>query len=109
MKKSQYVKLAKALMPCCETSLSYTEIMNLAVDILLSSPTFHQYRMPQQEFIMTSPSGVGSVVYYDLNFAAKLIHAFIYDNVSPEKYIAANGVEKNDWYKSGFVRPNIED
>ena len=40
--KSQYVKLAKSLIPCSETSLSYKEIMGLAVDILLDSPTFQQ-------------------------------------------------------------------
>lgn len=101
MKKSQYVKLAKALMPCCETSLSYSEIMGLAVDMLLESPTFHQYRMPQEEFIMPSPSGVGSVVYYDLNFAKKLIHAFFYEDISPDEFIAQNGIEKNKWYKNG--------
>ena len=106
MKKSQYVKLAKALMPCCETSLSYTEIMDLAVDVLLSSPTFHQYRMPQQEFIMTSPSGVGSVVYYDLDYAKKIMHAFFYDDISPEEFIATNGIEKNNWYKKGQNNTN---
>lgn len=102
LEKSQYIKLAKSLIPCSETSLSYSEIMGLAVDILLESPTFHQTRMPQQEFLMNSPSGYGSVVYYDLDFAKKLIHAFIYEDISPEDYIAANGIEKNDWYANRF-------
>ena len=101
MKKSQYVKLAKALMPCCETSLSYSEIMGLAFDILLSSPTFHQYRMPQENFLMPSPSGVGSVVYYDLDFAKKLIHEFFYNDVSPDDFLAENPIEKNNWYNNG--------
>ena len=101
--KSKYIKLAKSLIPCSETSLSYKEIMGLAFDILLESPTFEQTRMPQEEFLMSSPSGsFGSVVYYDLDFAKELIHAFIYKGVSPEKYIETNGITKNDWYRNRF-------
>ncbi|HBJ10968.1 MAG TPA: hypothetical protein DDY61_04620 [Ruminococcaceae bacterium] len=102
--KSEYVGLAKALIPCSETSLSYSEIISLAFNILLKSPTFEQTRIPMFEYQMSSKSvkGVGSCVYYDLNYASKLIKAFIYDDIKPEDYIAANGVEKNDWYsKSG--------
>ena len=99
LNKSQYVKLAKSLIPCSETSLSYGQIMGLATDILLHSPTFEQSRLPQQEFLMPSPSGYGSVVYYDLDFASKLIHAFFYDGITPEEYIETNGIQKNDWYR----------
>ena len=97
--KTQYVKLAKSLIPCSETSLSYGQIMELATDILLHSPTFEQSRIPQQEFLMPSPSGYGSVVYYDLDFASKIIHAFFYDGINPEDYIKTNGIDKNDWYR----------
>ena len=45
-----------------------------------------------------SISGVGSCIYYDIDYAKKLIHAFFYDDIKPEDYIEANGVEKNDWY-----------
>lgn len=104
--KSQYIKLAKSLMPCSETSLSYSEILSLAVNILLQSPTFEQTRIPDFSYQMPSKSirGVGSCVYYDLNYASKLIHAFIYDDIKPEDYIAANGVEKNDWYTGSSVK-----
>lgn len=102
MKKTQYTKLAKALIPCAETSLSYSDIMGLAFNILLSSPTFEQYRLPpaeyQSDFLMTSPSGYGSVIYYDLDYAAKLLHAVIYDDMTMEQYIEQNGIEKTDWY-----------
>lgn len=108
MKKSQYVSLAKSLIPCSETSLSYSEIMGLAFDILLNSPTFEQTRMPQQDWQMKQPSGVGSVVYYDLDFAAKVIHAFIYDDIAPEDYVKENGVEKNDWYRKKFGADKVE-
>lgn len=98
--KGKYMSLAKALMPCSETSLSYSEILSLAFNILLSSPTFEQSRIPLTEYQMPSKSisGVGSCIYYDIDYAKKLIHAFFYDDIKPEDYIEANGVEKNDWY-----------
>ncbi len=100
MKSSRYIKLAKALIPCSETSLSYKEIMGLATNILLKSPEFLQTRIPFTEYQMESKSvkGAGSCIYYDLNFAKKILHAFIYDNITPEDYIAQNGIEKHDWY-----------
>ena len=103
--KAQYAKLAKALIPCTETSLSYSEILSLAYNILLSSPTFEQYRLPpaehQSEFLMTSPAGFGSVIYYDLDYTAKLIHGMLYDDLTMEQYIEQNGIETNSWYKGG--------
>lgn len=95
--KTQYVKLAKALIPCSETSLSYAEIMDLAFSILLSSPKFEQTRVPLSEYQMPSPS-TGSYVYFDLDYAADIMRAFIYDEIAPLDYIKANGVRKNDWY-----------
>lgn len=102
MKKSQYVSLIKALIPCTETSLSYGDILGLAVNVLLGSPTFEQYRLPpaeyQSDFLMTGPSGYGSIIYYDLAYAAKLVNAVIYDDVTMEEYIEENGIDHNDWY-----------
>ena len=100
LNKSKYVNLAKALIPCSETSLSYSEIMGLAVNVLLHSPKFEQTRVPLDDYQMASKSvsGQGSCVYYDLDYAGKLIRAFIYDDIMPEDYIEQNGVEKNDWY-----------
>ncbi len=102
MKKTQYVSLIKALIPCSETSLSYSDVLGLAVNILLSSPTFEQYRLPpseyQSDFLMTSPSGYGSVIYYDLDYAAKMINSIIYDDVTTEQYIELNPIERNNWY-----------
>lgn len=98
--KSEYLRLAKALMPCTETSLSLTEIMGLAWDIMLKSPTFAQSRVPLTEYQMPSKSlkGVGDCVYYDLDYAKDILHAFFYENITPEDYIKQNGVRKNDWY-----------
>ncbi|MBE6733615.1 MAG: LytR family transcriptional regulator [Ruminococcaceae bacterium] len=101
LNKSKYMGLAKALIPCAETSLSYSDIMGLATSILLHSPTFKQTRVPLTEYQTGSKyvSGAGSCVYYDLDYASKLIHAFIYDDITQEDYMEENGVEKKDWYK----------
>lgn len=109
--KSKYMGLAKALMPCAETSLSYSDIMGLATSILLHSPSFKQTRVPLTEYQMgsISVSGAGSCVYYDLDYASKLIHAFIYDDITQEDYMKENGIEKNAWYKGssgGSVKPS---
>ena len=97
---AQYISLAKSLIPCSETSLSYSQIMSLAVNILLASPTFEQSRVPLDEYRMESKSisGYGSCLYYDLDYAGKIIRAFIYNDVTPEDYMELNGIEKNDWY-----------
>ena len=100
LEKSKYVKLVKALIPYTETSLSYAEIMGLAMDVLLESPTFEQSRMPLTEYQMKAPyiPRVGSTVYYDLDFAKNLLHAFFYEDITPETYVEQNGIGKNDWY-----------
>lgn len=110
MKKTQYVSLIKALIPCSETSLSYSDVLGLAVNILLSSPTFEQYRLPpaeyQSDFLMKGPSGYGSIIYYDLGYAAKLLNAVIYEDVTMEQYILENGVDQNDWYSGSTASNN---
>lgn len=100
LKKTQYISLVRALIPYTETSLSYGEIMDLAGNVLLESPTFEQSRMPKDEYLMDAPRipSVGSTVYYDLEFAKELMHAFFYDDITPEEYVEKNGVQKNDWY-----------
>lgn len=100
MKKTQYVDLIKALIPCTETSLSYSDILSLAVNMLLNSPSFEQYRIPQNDFVMRfrGPSRYGSVVYYDLNYASRMINSIIYDDVTMEQFIEQNPIEKNDWF-----------
>ena len=104
--KKDYVKFAKALIPCTETSLSYNQIISIAYSILLSSPTFEQYRVPQTasdnpkyDFLISPyPSGYGSVVYFDLSYASKVIKAIIYDGMTLEEYVDSHPVQKNDWY-----------
>ena len=108
LEKSKYVNLIKTVSPYCETSLSYTEILGLALDVLMDSPSFEESRVPSTEYTMKAPkTSSGSIAYYDLNFAANLIHAFIYEDVKPEDFIKENGVEKTDWYKVGYQKPII--
>ena len=100
LEKTKYINLVKALIPYTETSLSYSEIMGLAMDVLLESPTFEQTRMPLDDYQMSAPyiPREGSTVYYDLEFAKNLLHSFFYEDVTPEKYVEKNGISKNDWY-----------
>ena len=107
--KDQFPNLIKTMSPYCETSLSHYEILKLAVSILLGSPSFEESRVPFREYIMTSPSDFSknSVVYYDLEFAANIIHAFIYDDIKPETYIETNDISQKDWYTEGYKRPVI--
>ncbi len=114
--KSKYVGLVKALIPYTETSLSYSEIMGLAFDVLLESPTFQQTRMPLTEYQMSTPyiPRVGDTVYYDLEFAENLLHDYFYNDVTPEEYVEKNGIAKNDWYaqfsgSSGYQRPSTSE
>ena len=103
------IKLLKTLTPCCETSVSYTEALDLIVNVLLRSPTMEETRIPDTSYTMRAPkTNAGSVVYYDLNFAAKLIHNFIYEDIDPKDYIATNGIDQNNWYATGYVPPNFE-
>ena len=100
MDKANYVSLAKAAAPYMETSLSYNEIMGLAFDILLKSPSFEQNRIPRYEFVMESPAAHSNCVYYDLNYAAAVIKAVIYDDVTIDEYEDLHPVEKKDWFRT---------
>ncbi len=109
---SEYERLIRALLPCSKTSLYYDEIFELCRKILMQSPKFEQARIPTPEYeIYPAPqTSAGSVVYFDLEYAAKVVHAFIYNDITPENYIKANGVEKNDWYYDipGHYRPSYQ-
>ncbi len=99
LKASEYYGFAKALIPYVKTSLDLDEIVALAQNVLLESPQFKQDRLPKENYQMKQPSGsFGSVVYYDIGFAEKLVHSFIYDDITFDEYVEQNGVSYNDWY-----------
>ncbi|MBP3706897.1 MAG: LCP family protein [Clostridia bacterium] len=111
MKASEFLPFAEALCPCVQTNYKPTEIASLASNILLDSPKFEQYRLPMVEngksFLMTSPKGsFGSVVYYDLEYAKKAVHAIIYDDITMDEFIEKNPIEKNDWYGEIVGKPS---
>lgn len=109
MDKTRYIELIGTLGPCCESSLTKTEILDMATKVLLNKPTFSEGRVPSLEYIMNSPkTNAGSVVYYDLEYAANIIHSFIYDDIKPNEYIEQNEIQKNDWYSTGYKPPVIK-
>ncbi len=100
---TKYPSLIKALVPCTITSLKPNEIISLAVNMLGGSSSFEQYRIPQNEsgknMTFTGPSGYGSVVYFDIDYASDLIKGIIYDDYTLDEFIEENPIQKNDWYK----------
>ena len=99
MNTAQFPALAKSLIPYTITSLSVDEVLDLALVAVSGTPSFAQERLPKNDYLMRAPAGgFGSVVYYDLEFASRLIHAFIYDGVSFDDYVVTNGISKNNWY-----------
>lgn len=96
---SQYPSLIQTMLPYVQTSLSYGDILGLA-GTLTGGVTFEQTRVPLTEYIISGgfyDRTGDSTVYYDLEFAGEVIHAFIYDDILPETYIEQNGVKKNRW------------
>ena len=107
LSKARYVSLANALIPCSQSSLSVDQILSLATGVLLKSPTFEQSRIPLEDYLMPSKSvpGAGSCVYFDLDYAKDVLHAFIYEDILPVDYMEANGIRKNNWYKGATSSP----
>ena len=101
MGASQYPAMAEALLPYVRTSLSYSDILGMA-SAVLGDTKFEQTRIPQMEYIINADyremTG-SSTVYYNLDYAAKVLHAFVYDDIPPADYIAQNGVDKTPWAK----------
>lgn len=101
MGKSKYPGLIRALLPHMETSLTYGEILNLS-GVLTGDIQFEQARIPtwysMQITTRDYPSYLGSIVYYRLDYASDMLHAFIYDDILPEDYAKANPVDTTPWY-----------
>lgn len=119
MEKTRYVSLIDALIPCSQTSLSPTKILDLAVSVLLQKPKFEQYRIPPEghvsEMLMTANFNnaerkrYGSVVYYDLDYAAKMVNAIIFDDMTVDEFVEKNPIERNYWFKSAGSDAPIEE
>ncbi len=94
-----YPKLVKSLLPYVKTSLSNGELLSLAMT-LSGSPRLIQTRVPSDEYIIDDDFRAtgASTVYYNYGYAAKIVHAFLYDGIAPEDYMLINGVDKTPWY-----------
>ena len=80
-----------------EAELTKAEVKNANVQI----KTMNQERKTPLDYIEKeglNVKGLGSCVYYNLDYAAKLLNAFIYEDVSFEDYMAQNGVDRSGWY-----------
>lgn len=110
MEKSQYPNMIKTLLPCVETSLDYGKILNLA-GILGRQVTFEQTRVPLLEYVIDAGYYYNgkSTVYYNLDYASDIIHAFIYDDIQPETYIEQNPPVKTGEFDGGSYSDDYYD
>lgn len=101
MRATQYPRLIKALLPYMETSLDYSDIFELAGILSNDGLQLKEERMPSFDIMIDyglNISGLGSCCYYNLDYAAKQMNAFIFDDISFEQYIEENGVDLSEWY-----------
>lgn len=95
----EYLDLADALAPNVTTSLTNSEMLSL-LKVLSARPKLEQTRVPSDEYIINRDfrEPGSSTVYYNYEYAADVIHAFLYDNTAPVDYMAENGIDKTEWY-----------
>ncbi len=105
MGKSKFPPLAEALLPYVRTSLSYGDIVDMATGVL-GGFTFEQTRVPLRDYVIHADyreQTGSSTVYYNFEYATKVLRAFIYDDVKPEKYIAEHGVDKTHLLPKDYI------
>ncbi len=106
---AQYPGLIKAMLPYIETSMGYDDIFSLAKILKAGKVTMQQDRIPIDDAVISSGYYVpyiGACVYYDLEYATELLHAFFFDDTTFEDYVAANGVRKTLWYTGPTYKPS---
>ena len=99
---SKYPMLIRTLLPCMETSLNYDDIFYLAGLLTETGLSFKDARIPMDGTIIDDdlrPKGLGSCVYYDLDYAAEMMNAFIYEDMTFEDYVAENPIRYKEWFK----------
>ncbi len=97
----KYPVIVNKLAPYIKTSLNNREMLSLA-SFLLRRPKMEQSRIPHNEYIIDDNyKGAGaSTVYYNYEYAGKVLRAFLYDGTAPEDYFKENGIDKTKWFKS---------
>ncbi len=107
----KYPELIKTMLPYIRTSMTYDDIFELSKILKADNITMEQGRIPVDKAIISSGFSVpylGSCVYYDLDYAAKLLSAFFFEETTFEKYMELNGVEKTDWYDGPRYQPSTD-
>lgn len=108
MSAAEYPKLIDKLLPYMKTSLSPSEILGLS-SIIVKGVQFEESRIPHNKYIINSnfyATGVGSCVYYNLDFASEVLLAYIYDGISPDDYMEQNGIDKTPWFTGSSYKPS---
>lgn len=104
---TKYPALAKKIVKHMETSLHFdNELIPLVMNMFSKNITFEQTRIPQNKFVISDRyniSYLGWTVYYNLEYATDVIHAFIYDDITPEDYMEQNGINKDGWHSGGNI------
>ena len=97
----KYPSIINKLAPYIKTSLTNSEMLSLGA-FLIRRPKMEQSRIPHNEYIIDDDyRGAGaSTVYYNYEFAGKVLRAFFYEGISPEDYFKTNGVDKTGWFKA---------
>lgn len=96
---TSYPSLVNKLTPYIKTSLSHNQMFSMA-SLLAKKPSLTEARVPHDNYIINADyRGSGaSCVYYNYEYAGKLIRAFIYDDIQPEDYMTKNGVDLTGWH-----------
>ncbi len=99
---TSYPSLVNKLAPYVKTSFSNGELLDLAM-FLKNKPAMKTSRIPHDDYIIDADYRAtgASAIYFNYEYAAKVLHAYLYDNIEPEDYMAENEPDKSGWYSSG--------
>ncbi len=97
MSFTKLLSLVREFTPHVTTSLNESEIIDLLP--LVKGATLTSERVPKDYSwrITGYDSGVSAGLYYDLDFAQRILKSFLYDNVSFDEYIEENGITYVPW------------
>lgn len=101
MDVSKYPTMIAELAKCMETSLTEGRIFELAGILTNDGIVLKEARIPADEAIITyglSVKGLGSCMYYNLDYAADMLNAFVFEDISFEDYMEQNGVDRTPWF-----------
>ncbi|MBQ6824278.1 MAG: LCP family protein [Clostridia bacterium] len=101
MSVNKYPAMIKAMLPCMETNLTYAEIFELAGILTSGGVTMKEARLPADRALISynlRVKGLGSCKYYNLDYAGKMLNAFVFEDVEFEDYMDEHGVDRTEWF-----------